>query len=61
MRSDHQRTVHELEGRVREQSSRLDVFEKLEKELDDVVLQAAESEWVGGPVWLRVGGWVLFG
>jgi progesterone-induced-blocking factor 1 len=44
MRSDHQRTVHELEGRVREQSSRLDVFEKLEKELDDVVLQAAEIE-----------------
>ena len=36
--------VRELEGRLSEQSERLRVYEKLEKELDDVVMQAAESE-----------------
>ena len=36
--------VRELEGRLSEQSQRLQVYEKLEKELDAVVMQAAESE-----------------
>ena len=36
--------VRELEGRLSEQSQRLQVYEKLERELDAVVMQAAESE-----------------
>ena len=43
MHSDSHKTVHELESRLRDQSARLETYEKLEKEMDDVVLQAAES------------------
>ena len=39
--------VLELEAKVREQGERLDVYEKLEKEMDQVVMQAAEGGWVG--------------
>lgn len=36
--------VLELEARVREQGERLEVYEKVERELDQVVMQAAEVE-----------------
>ena len=43
MRSESEKKTFELEGRVRDLAGRLEVYEKLEKELDDVVLQAAEG------------------
>ena len=36
--------VREVESRLCEQGQRLEVYEKLEKELDEVVMQAAEGE-----------------
>ncbi len=36
--------VRELEGRLQEAKERLEVYEKLEKEMDDVIMQAAQSE-----------------
>ena len=42
--------VRFLEERVRELSQRVDGYESLEKELDDVVLQAAESELHVSPI-----------
>ena len=44
MRADSEKKTFELEGRAKELATRLEVYEKLEKELDDVVLQAAEGE-----------------
>ena len=37
-------TRNQLEERVRELGQRLEGYEKIESELDDIVLQAAESE-----------------
>lgn len=39
--------ILELEAKVREQGERLEVYEKVERELDQVVMQAAEGGWVG--------------
>lgn len=36
--------VRELESRLSDQRQQLEVYEKLEKELDEVVMQAAQSE-----------------
>lgn len=35
----------ELEGRVREQADRLAVYQEIETEIDDVVLQAAQGQF----------------
>ena len=52
--------MKELEGRVKELCSRLEGYENLENELDNVVLQAAESEYPTHslrliPSWLSLG------
>ena len=36
----------ELEGRVREQADRLAVYQEVETEIDDVVLQAAQGQFL---------------
>ena len=36
--------VRELEGRVRDQAERLAAYQKVETEMDDVVLQAAQGQ-----------------
>ena len=38
--------VADLEGREKELQSKLNIYEKLEQELDDVVMQAAERKWL---------------
>lgn len=38
--------MKELEGKVKDLSSRVEGYDKLENELDSVVLQAAESEHI---------------
>jgi len=42
--------VRGMESRLRDQGQQLEVYEKLERELDEVVMQAAESE----PLALRI-------
>lgn len=37
----------ELEAKCKEQGDKLAVYEKLEQELDDVIMQAAESKEYG--------------
>ena len=39
-------TRNQLEERVRELGQRLEGYEKIESELDDIVLQAAESKYL---------------
>ena len=43
-----EKRISELETIVSEKSSKLETYERLESELDDVVMQAAESESQGG-------------
>ena len=45
VRSESGERVRELEGRVREQSDRLAAYQKIETEIDDVVLQAAQGQF----------------
>ena len=40
------RKVAELETKLSEKSTRLEAYEKVERELDDVVMQAAESKFL---------------
>ena len=44
MQSSSERKTTELEAQISELRTKLDIYEKLEKELDDVVMQAAESK-----------------
>ena len=53
--------VLELEAKVREQGERLDVYEKLEKEMDQVVMQAAEGGWACIGNSAAEGGWACIG
>ena len=49
-RSESGERVRELEGRVREQSDRLAAYQKIETEIDDVVLQAAQGQFFSPPL-----------
>ena len=44
LQNSSEKRLVELESKCKEQSDKLDVYEKLEKELDDVIMQAAESK-----------------
>ncbi|XP_074621025.1 progesterone-induced-blocking factor 1-like [Acropora palmata] len=44
LQNSSEKRLVELESKCKEQSDKLDVYEKLEKELDDVIMQAAEIE-----------------
>ena len=44
MQSECDLRVRELESRLSDQRQQLEVYEKLERELDEVVMQAAQSE-----------------
>ena len=44
VRSEGGERVRELEGRVRDQAERLSAYQKVESEMDDVVLQAAQGQ-----------------
>ena len=44
MQTSSDRKATDQEAQVSELRAKLDVYEKLEKELDDVVMQAAESK-----------------
>ena len=44
LQNSSEKHLVELESKCKEQSDKLDVYEKLEKELDDVIMQAAESK-----------------
>ncbi|KAK2551100.1 Progesterone-induced-blocking factor 1 [Acropora cervicornis] len=43
LQNSSEKRLVELESKCKEQSDKLDVYEKLEKELDDVIMQAAEN------------------
>ena len=45
LQNSTEKRLLELETRCREQGEKLETYEKLEKELDDVVMQAAESKY----------------
>lgn len=44
LQASSEKRVAELQSQSAEQEKRLEIYEKLEKELDDVTMQAAESE-----------------
>ena len=44
LQNSSEKRLVELESKLKEQSDKLTVYEKLEKELDDVIMQAAESK-----------------
>ena len=44
LQNSSEKQVVELESKCKEQRDKLAVYEKLEQELDDVIMQAAESE-----------------
>lgn len=46
MRGEGVERVRVLEGRVREQAERLATYEQMEKEMDDIVMQAAQGVWI---------------
>ena len=43
LKNSSERRLVELESKCKEQGDKLAVYEKLEQELDDVIMQAAES------------------
>ena len=43
LKNSFERRLVELESKCKEQGDKLAVYEKLEQELDDVIMQAAES------------------
>ncbi|XP_071951587.1 progesterone-induced-blocking factor 1-like [Antedon mediterranea] len=44
LQTSSERRIKELESEINEKKSKLEIYEKLEQELDDVVMQAAEYE-----------------
>ena len=46
VRSEGGERVRVLEGRVREQAERLATYEQMEKEMDDIIMQAAQGMWI---------------
>ncbi len=44
MQNSSEKRLVELESKCKEQGDKLAVYEKLEQELDDVIMQAAESK-----------------
>lgn len=44
LKNSFERRLVELESKCKEQGDKLAVYEKLEQELDDVIMQAAESK-----------------
>lgn len=51
LQTSSEKRVAELRAQNAEQASRLDTYEKLEQELDQVTMQAAESENVALALW----------
>lgn len=49
-----EKRVVELEGQLSERNAKLETYERLEGELDDVILQAAESNDFGGFLFIHV-------
>ena len=47
LHNSSEKRLVELESRCKEQSDKLAVYEKLEQELDDVIMQAAEGKGAG--------------
>ena len=50
LKNSSERRLVELESKCKEQGDKLAVYEKLEQELDDVIMQAAESKHLGNSV-----------
>ena len=44
LQNSSEKQLVELESKCKEQGDKLAIYEKLEQELDDVIMQAAESE-----------------
>ena len=44
LQNSSEKRLVELESKCKEQGDKLGVYEKLEQELDDVIMQAAESK-----------------
>lgn len=51
LQTSSERRVAELQTQNAEQASRLEMYEKLEQELDQVTMQAAESKSIALSLW----------